>query len=205
MPYSPVQSVSEADTLFTCSSPNDLVISPGSPIIFDWPAQHDGGESTSDLIRRNSNTSLIPQLRSLPPASPAVSPRLEFHMPAFSEFTARPNRRALVDHFCNVLSRLIVFREESGNPFQQLVLPLARQSSPVMNAIYALASAHMEYRGVNTGEKSLSFHNRAIQDLARLIQRGDKVNKNELLAAIMLLVYYEVVSIPPVNIRTPAI
>lgn len=54
----------------------------------------------------------------------------------------------------------------------------------------------MEYRGVNTGEKSLSFHNRAIQDLTRLIQRDDRVNKNELLAAIMLLVYYEVVSMP---------
>ena len=102
-----------------------------------------------------------------------------------------------MNHFCNVLSHLIVFREESGNPFQQLVLPLSHGSPPVMNAIYALASAHLEYRGVNTGEKSIYFHNEAIQSLAQLIEKNGKVNhKNELLASIMLLVYYEVVSRP---------
>ncbi|RYP05580.1 hypothetical protein DL764_003693 [Monosporascus ibericus] len=172
-------------------------MSPVSLVNFDWTAENDENQAR-ELIRRNSNSSVISQPRSLPPdlamiaPSPVVSPTLEFCIPAFSEFSNRPHRRALVDHFCNVLSHLIVFREECGNPFQQLVLPLAHQSSPVMNAVYALASAHMEYRGVNTGEKSLSFHNRAIQDLARLIQREDKINKNELLAAIMLLVYYEV-------------
>ena len=125
---------------------------------------------------------------------PARSPSLEFYIPAFSEFSDRPNRRALVDHFCNVLSHLIVFREESGNPFQQLVLPLSHKSSPVMNAIYALAGAHLENRGVQNPEESLYFHNEAIQGLSRVIESRVKVDKNELLAAIMLLVYYEVVS-----------
>jgi hypothetical protein len=63
-----------------------------------------------------------------------------------------------------------------------------------MDAIYALASAHLEYRGVQNAEKSVYFHNQAIQGLARLIEQGGDVNRNELLAAIMLLVYYEVVS-----------
>ncbi|KAK6825432.1 hypothetical protein PG987_012926 [Apiospora arundinis] len=50
-----------------------------------------------------------------------------------------------------------------------------------------------QYRGVNTGEKSIYFHNEAIQSLAQLIEKNGKVNhKNELLASIMLLVYYEV-------------
>ena len=181
------------------------MLSPVNPIIFDWTAQHggddddDGGDQSTDLVRRGSSNSVMSQPRSLPPdlamiaPSPVVSPILEFRMPVYSEFSNQSNRRALVDHFCNVLSHLIVFREESGNPFQQLVLPLAHQSSPVLNAVYALASAHMEYRGLDPGEKSLVFHNRAIQDLARLIQNEDGVNKNELLAAIMLLVYYEVV------------
>ncbi|TGJ87217.1 hypothetical protein E0Z10_g1515 [Xylaria hypoxylon] len=70
-----------------------------------------------------------------------------------------------------------------------------------MNAIYALASAHLEYRGVQNQEKSLYFHNEAIQGLARVIQSQEKVNKNELLAAVMLLVYYEVlVQRRPTNI-----
>jgi hypothetical protein len=99
----------------------------------------------------------------------------------------------LVDHFCNVLSHLIVFREETGNPFQQLVLPLTRRSSPVTNAIYALACAHLECRGIENTEKSLYFHNQAIQGVTQLIKPSAKANRNEILATIMLLVYYEVV------------
>jgi hypothetical protein len=125
-----------------------------------------------------------------------------FLSPSYIEFSNRPNRRALVDHFCNVLSHLIVFREESGNPFQQLVLPLTTRSGAVMDAMYALASAHLEYRGVENAERSDFFHNRAIQGLARLIERekgkgGEGTDRNELLGAIMLLVYYEVVSLMP--------
>ncbi|KAI0395672.1 hypothetical protein F5Y17DRAFT_465584 [Xylariaceae sp. FL0594] len=154
---------------------------------------------SQQLVRRGSYSSTAfssvrsrsPDLAMIAPC-PVESPTLEFCIPAFSEFSDRPNRRALVDHFCNVLSHLIVFREESGNPFQQLVLPLSHNSSPVMNAIYALASAHLEYRGVQNPEKSIYFHNQAIQGLARVIENQKRVNKNELLAAIMLLVYYEV-------------
>jgi len=69
---------------------------------------------------------------------------------------------------------------------------LTQKSTPVMNAMYALACAHLEYRGVDTAEKSLYFHNRAIQGLGRLIENNGMVNRNEILAAIMLLVYYEV-------------
>ncbi|KAI1328512.1 hypothetical protein F5Y16DRAFT_149866 [Xylariaceae sp. FL0255] len=150
---------------------------------------------------------LIPTTKSLSPdlamiaPSPSVSPALEFCSPAFSEFSTRSNRRALVDHFCNVLSHLIVFREESGNPFQQLVLPLSHRSSPVMNAIYALAAAHLEYRGVQNAEKSVYFHNKAIQGLSRVIENQGKVNRNEALAAIMLLVYYEVVRMPTLLVQ----
>lgn len=139
--------------------------------------------------------SLFPGLAMTGPSSIA-SPLFEFRPPSYTEFSSRPNRRALVDHFCSVLSHLIVFREESGNPFQQLVLPLTVRSGAVMDAMYALASAHLEYRGVENEERSLYFHNRAIQGLAGLIQmEGKGVDRNELLAAIMLLVYYEVVSL----------
>lgn len=140
-----------------------------------------------------SHSQNAPSLALIAPI-PTPSPRVEFLAPAFAEFSPLPNRRALVDHFCNVLSHLIVFREENGNPFQQLVLPLTHGSPAVMDAIYALASAHLEFRGVENGERSVWFHNKAIQGLARLIEQGGDVNKNELLAAIMLLVYYEVVS-----------
>ncbi|KAB5517991.1 hypothetical protein GE09DRAFT_516555 [Coniochaeta sp. 2T2.1] len=140
----------------------------------------------------HTSRSLVLDLAMIAP-SPTVSPLLEFHPPMFAEFSDRPNRRALVNHFCNVLSHLIVFREESGNPFQQLVIPLTARSGIVTEAMYALASAHLEYRGVENGERSMYFHHRAIQGLAQLIRKqGQGVDRNELLAAIMLLVYYEV-------------
>ena len=127
---------------------------------------------------------------------PIPSPRFEFQPPAFSEFSHLPRRRALISHFCNVLSHLIVFREEDGNPFQRLVLPLTKSSSAVTNSIYALASAHLEHRGVGVGEKSAYYHQQAIQSVAGLIERGGGAKQNELLASIMLLVYYEVVRPP---------
>ncbi|KAK1751229.1 fungal-specific transcription factor domain-containing protein [Echria macrotheca] len=149
------------------------------------------GPMDLSMVVRSKSRSRIPSLAMISPC-PARSPLLDFYPPSFGEFSDRPNRRALVDHFCNVLSHLIVFREETGNPFQQLVLPLTQKCSPVMNAVYALASAHLEYRGVENTEKSIYFHNQAIQGLGRLIEQNNKVNRNELLAAIMLLVYYEV-------------
>lgn len=162
--------------------------------------EDDGNELADSTATSSSGTvthiSRPPDLAMISPC-PVGSPLLDFRMPAFSEFSDRKNRRALVAHFCNQLSHLIVFREETGNPFQELVLPLTVDESPVMNAIYALSSAHLEYRGVKNQEQSLHFHNEAIQGLATMINLGGMktpAKRNELLAAIMLLVYYEVVS-----------
>jgi hypothetical protein len=149
-------------------------------------------EPTTAIVRSRSQ---YPDLAMIAP-SPVASPLLEFCAPVFQEFTEKRNRRALVDHFCNVLSHLIVFKEDTGNPFRQLVLPLSHACSPVMNAIFALSSAHLEYRGIENEEKSLDFHNRALQGLAKLIEQNDQRNREEVLGAIILLVYYEVVSSP---------
>lgn len=177
------------------------------------PTEFVDGEQADDHPAEDchspTSTAVLPRSRSLHPdlamiaPCPVGSPLLDFCSPSFSEFSDRQNRRALLDHFCNVLSHLIVFREESGNPFQQLVLPLTRRDSPVTHAIFALACAHLEYRGVENAEKSLQFHNMAIRGVAKLIEHNSKVNRNEILAAIMLLVYYECVSFSKWN-RPPA-
>ncbi|PBP18308.1 putative fungal zn binuclear cluster domain containing protein [Diplocarpon rosae] len=165
----------------------------------EWDAPYE--DDVAEMIRADSipttpaavvqTSSHYPDLAMIAP-SPVASPLLEFCAPVFQEFTDRTNRRALVDHFCNVLSHLIVFKEDSGNPFRQLVLPLSHASSPVMSAIFALSSAHLEYRGIENQEKSLHFHNKALQGLAILIEQNDSSHREEVLGAIMLLVYYEV-------------
>ncbi|KAG6097455.1 hypothetical protein E4U30_000599 [Claviceps sp. LM220 group G6] len=134
----------------------------------------------------------------LPLIGPTESPPphiLELYSPSFVDFTHNPNERFLMHYFCNTLSHLIVLREDRGNPFQQLVLPLAYTSPAVKAAIYALASAHLVGKARNqlaSDEKSIHFHNEAIRNLATLIAKGDGVDGNELLATIMLIVYYEV-------------
>ncbi|KAI1106405.1 hypothetical protein F4804DRAFT_42325 [Jackrogersella minutella] len=197
--FSPIDTKFAAISPMNFSTASEIALSPidTTTTTYDYDTA-DSGNQIIDIVRKNSSIDVVSQARSQQPdlamiaPCPVGSPTLEFVLPTFSEFSNRPNRRALVDHFCNILSHLIVFREESGNPFQQLVLPLSHRSLPIMNAIYALASAHLEYRGVETSEKSLYFHNKAIQGLARLIEQEGKVDKIELLAAIMLLVYYEV-------------
>jgi hypothetical protein len=145
--------------------------------------------ATGPLARSRSQ---YPDLAMIAP-SPVASPLLDFNAPSYMEFSDKKNRRGLVDHFCNVLSHLIVFKEDTGNPFRQLVLPLSHACSPVMNAIFALSSAHLEYGGIENEEKSLTFHNRALQGVAQLIDQNDSTRREEVLGAIMLLVYYEVV------------
>jgi hypothetical protein len=171
----------------------------------EWDAPYTNGVDEEEIIRTEPlaspkpttaivrSRSQYPDLAMIAP-SPVASPLLEFCAPVFQEFTEKRNRRALVDHFCNVLSHLIVFKEDTGNPFRQLVLPLSHACSPVMNAIFALSSAHLEHRGIENEEKSLDFHNRALQGLAKLIEQNDQRYKEEVLSAIMLLVYYEVVN-----------
>lgn len=108
------------------------------------------------------------------------------------EIVEARNRRSLLSHFTDVLSPLIVFTvEEIVNPFQQLVLPMSAHSTPLLNAILALSCAHLEYRGIFNEEKSLDFHTRALQELGETIKHDEA--SDEILAAIVMLIYYEVV------------
>jgi hypothetical protein len=177
------------------SSTYNFLAAYSSSLYWESPPKND----MEEIIPTESpaNATLSGSLMCLQSQYPDVTPTLlEFSAPVFMEFTDKKNRRMLIDHFCNVFSHLIVFKEHTGNPFRELILPLSHISSPVMNTILALSSAHLEYRGINNGEKSLDFHNRALQGLAQLIDQGEQVNKEEVLSAVILLVYYEAVSFP---------
>ena len=131
------------------------------------------------------------------PTSAFLSPNsggspYDFGVPAYSEYTNRESQRGLLDHFCNVLSHLIVFKEDSGNPFRQMVLPMAQKSPALLNAIYAISSAHLEHRGLHVEERALDLHSKALQGLASLIVHKDEGNRDEVLAVIILMLYYEV-------------
>lgn len=119
---------------------------------------------------------------------------LDLELTASEEITERRHREVLIDYFCNVLSHLLVFREDAGNPFQEFVLPISHPGSPVLDVLLAFSSSHIEHRDIQNEEKSLYFHNKALQGLGKLIDDFEEANKEEVLSTIMLLVYYEVVS-----------
>lgn len=144
----------------------------------------------TSAVSRSNSTYPNPSSAFLPPNS-GGSP-YDFNAPAFSEFTTRESRRNLLDHFSNVLSQLLVFKEDTGNPFRQLILPMAQKSPPLLNAIYAISSAHLEHRGLHVEEKALDLHSKALQGLASLIAHKDEGNRDEVLAVIILLLYNEV-------------
>lgn len=110
------------------------------------------------------------------------------------EIVEERNRRSLMSHFTDMLSPLIVFTvEETVNPFQKLVMPMSAHSPPLLNAILALSCAHLEYKGIFNEERSLDFHTRALQELGETIKNNEA--SDETLAAIVMLIYYEVVSL----------
>lgn len=113
----------------------------------------------------------------------------------YTDFPHGEQGLRLLDHFCNVLSHRLVLREADGNPFLGLIVPLSRESASVRDAVYTLASAHLELTGASDGEDSEYFYGRTVYNLSKTLENGVAKDWNAALATIILLVYYEVVSI----------
>lgn len=120
---------------------------------------------------------------------------LELPYPSFFNLTDDTQDRKLIHHFCTVLSHLIVFTEEPDNSFQELILPLASENSPVLHAMCAFSKGHLEYMGVQDSKHSSNFRVLAAEGVFSLVQQNCRYE--EVLAATMLLVYYESVSSMP--------
>lgn len=138
-----------------------------------------------------SQTSL--RSNSQEPQSLDTPTSMHFDRP-FTEPSHNEQGLRLLDHFCNVLSHRLVLREADGNPFLGLIVPLSRESASVRDAVYTLASAHLELRGVSDGEDSEYFYGRTVYNLSKTLENGVAKDWNAALATIILLVYYEVVS-----------
>ncbi|KAH7165800.1 fungal-specific transcription factor domain-containing protein [Dactylonectria macrodidyma] len=111
---------------------------------------------------------------------------------SFENFSPHRTRQKLLAHFCNVVSRLIVLEDRCENPFTRLVLPLCQYSQLVRNAVYALASAHLEFHGVQSEEKAAFYYSRSTGNLESEGALSSPIKRNELLAAFVILTYYEV-------------
>ncbi|KAF6827843.1 hypothetical protein CPLU01_08862 [Colletotrichum plurivorum] len=102
-----------------------------------------------------------------------------------------PEGTGLLEHYSKVMLPSMGFKDDLDNPYEQHIVPLLHRSSAVRSAIYALASAHREYTGVENTEGSASFHERAVAGLSAIIEEGDGFD--EALATIVLLLQYDLI------------
>ncbi|OLN96420.1 hypothetical protein CCHL11_00685 [Colletotrichum chlorophyti] len=124
-----------------------------------------------------------------PTWSTASSPLLTLLPPVFPGAPDCPENTGLLEHYTKVILPTMGFKEGADNPYEQHILPLSHRSSAVRNAIYALASAHREYTGLETTEGSACFHERAVAGLSAIIEEGDGFE--EALATIVLVLQYD--------------
>ncbi|KAK1712650.1 fungal-specific transcription factor domain-containing protein [Colletotrichum lupini] len=123
--------------------------------------------------------------------STASPPLLDLLPPTGRNIFDFPENTGLLDHYSKVMLPTMGFVDGVANPFRQHILPLSHRSSAVRSAIYALASAHREYSGLETTEGSACFHERAVAGLSAIIEDGDGFE--EALATIILLIQYDLV------------
>ncbi|KAK1994114.1 hypothetical protein LX36DRAFT_584999 [Colletotrichum falcatum] len=129
---------------------------------------------------------------------PTISPPLlSLLPPAYHGVSDFPEDTGLMEHYFKVMLPTMRFKEDVGNPYEQYIIPLSQRSSAVRNAIYALASVHREYIGLENTEGSACFHERAVAGLSAIIEDGDGFE--EALATIILLLQYALRSLPDVT------
>ncbi|KZL77938.1 fungal Zn binuclear cluster domain containing protein [Colletotrichum tofieldiae] len=123
------------------------------------------------------------------PAWSTISPPLlSLFPPVYHGVAECPEDTGLLEHYSKAMLPTMGFKE-AFNPYEQHILPLSHRSSAVRNAIYALASVHREYVGLENTEGSACFHERAVAGLSAIIEDGDGFE--EALATIVLLLQYD--------------
>lgn len=163
------------------------------------PAGSDDNESAIDMCddssesQMSSSAVLVRSKTNRTLSSQSMSPRYELNIPIFSEISQPHNRRALLNHFTSELSTLMTFSADAGNPFRELVLPMCESSQPLLYAVLALSCAHLEFKGVDNKEESINLHTQALHSLSEALSRQER--GHELVTAIIMLIYYEVVSL----------
>jgi Fungal specific transcription factor domain len=101
----------------------------------------------------------------------------------------------LIHHFDCTVANLISFpRSGTTNPFFSNVLPLVPDSRLVRSAVESVASAHLAVLGPGSQFDAQRLQSRTLGLLAQELSQGEpsSVTGEKLLAATLLLIYYEV-------------
>lgn len=103
-----------------------------------------------------------------------------------------PDPNALLNYFGNVVSIDLV--GDGGTHMTEIILPLCYSSGTVRDAACALAGLHMVRTSVGSTCDHALFHSQALVGLPLVARLDEDWARDQTLAALLLLVYYEVVS-----------
>ncbi|ROT40980.1 hypothetical protein SODALDRAFT_307467 [Sodiomyces alkalinus F11] len=103
-----------------------------------------------------------------------------------------PDPNALVNYFANVVSLDLV--RDPGSPVTEIILPLCYSSGIVRDAACALAGLHMARTSVRNDCDHALFLSQALVGLPLLAQLDEDWAQDQVLATLLLLLYYEVLS-----------
>ena len=126
----------------------------------------------------------------LAPIKPASKPKLQVLLNMSQADTSE-----LIHHFDRTVANLISFsRSGTTNPFFSNVLPLVPNSDLVRSAIESVASAHLAVLGTGSQVDAQQLQSRTLNLLAQELAQGrlPSATSEQLLAATLLLIYYEV-------------
>ena len=133
--------------------------------------------------RGHSSNALMPIKPAVKPGSPILSN------------LSQTDTSELIHHFDQTVANLISFsRAGTTNPFFANVLPLVPESKLVRSAVESVASAHLAVLGPGSQFDAQHLQARTLSLLAHEISRNDVSESagEQLLAATLLLIYYEV-------------
>lgn len=144
------------------------------------------GTSLSSLFAATATTTTTAT------ALPSSSPPMDSSRPC--------DRRTLelIHFFFNILSPCLLSSSsptEADNPWRRLILPLTYGSEPLRSAVCAISSAHLETIGAVSSRASGGYRERAVEELAKLMEEklGSVATS---LSTTLLLIHYDSVSVP---------
>lgn len=90
----------------------------------------------------------------------------------------RPEERRLIHHYDTIVASIMAWADWLENPWRHIIIPLALESPPLLNAILAFAAKHLNAVSLSASRETISimpispdiFQQKALKLLAREIQ-----------------------------------
>lgn len=121
-----------------------------------------------------------------PPES-VSSLTLSTYVPQLMPQLTSPHDRALMNHYTNVVSKILSRHPSSSNPYNQYLLPVAHSNELVLHCILALSGNHWRKLQPSMANRGLIHQSKAQQALAQLLPHVNQTTSADIALVSSLL------------------